>query len=185
MLPGEWIARILAHGTCAFIRCIKAVILNLMVKSFWIPTVNILRQMQHCLTEVFLYFRNKCQSLKEAIWPDWKRLVKRIKQLLDIWITAIRRCWQVWVNNPRYQGQNDSGRPKAIVERQDRAIVSAGVTELDSSLSTIHYVACTYVSNMTLVTWLRESNFCSHRQLRRLPLSPVHRRDRLECCRAW
>ena len=63
---------------------------------------------------------------------------------------AIRRCWQEWANNDKYQGQiNSSSRSWTTVEWEDRAIVRAGVAVSDSSLSTIPYVACTHVSNLT------------------------------------
>ena len=46
----------------------------------------------------------------------------------------IRRCWQVWVNNDRYQGQNVSVQLRVTEEEEDRTIVRATVTVLDSSL---------------------------------------------------
>ena len=65
---------------------------------------------------------------------------------------AIRRCWQEWVNNGRYQGQNGSDRPRTTVERKDRAIVRATVTAPESSLTINNRVAGTHESNMILGT---------------------------------
>ena len=45
---------------------------------------------------------------------------------------------------------NCSCRPRATVEREDREIVRIAVIAPDSSLSTIHRLACTHVSNTTL-----------------------------------
>ena len=122
--------------------------------------------------------RGRAIGLKEAGWTN-----RRIARHLCRSDAAIRRCWEEWVNNGRYQRQNGSGRPRATTEREDRAIVRAAVTAPDSSLSTIHRVTRTHVSNMTLHRRLRERNLHSRRPLRCLPLTPVHRQVRLQWCR--
>ena len=59
---------------------------------------------------------------------------------------AIRRYWQEWVSNGRYQSQKDSGPSTCTTEREERATVKADVTSLDSSLSTIHGIAHAHMS---------------------------------------
>ncbi|GFX87473.1 HTH_Tnp_Tc3_2 domain-containing protein [Trichonephila clavipes] len=75
---------------------------------------------------------------------------------------AIRRCWQVWVDNGRFQRQDDSGRPKATAGREDRLIVISAATAHDSSLSTIRGVTRTRVSTMTIHRRLIERNLRSY-----------------------
>ncbi|GFW35373.1 HTH_Tnp_Tc3_2 domain-containing protein [Trichonephila clavipes] len=41
---------------------------------------------------------------------------------------AIRRCWQEWMHNGRFQRRDGSGRPKATTDR-DRLIARSAVTE--------------------------------------------------------
>ena len=60
---------------------------------------------------------------------------------------AIRLHWQEWIHNDRYQRQNGSGGDTAGT---DIVIVGASATAPESSLSTIHRVARTHESNMTL-----------------------------------
>ena len=94
----------------------------------------------------------------------------------------IRWCWDLWVNNGRYQGQDGSGRHRSTVKRKDRAIVKAAVTVPDSSLSINHSVACICVSTFTFGTWLRKWISCSYWLLWLLLLTPVHRRVQLKWC---
>ncbi|GFV26668.1 transposable element Tc1 transposase [Trichonephila clavipes] len=47
--------------------------------------------------------------------------------------TAIRRCWQEWVENGRFQRHNSSDRPRATADQEDRLIVRLAVTALDQS----------------------------------------------------
>ena len=55
-------------------------------------------------------------------------MVKQLKQSLDIQIKAMRL---EWINNSRYQGQNDSDQYRATVEQEDTAIVTAVATAPD------------------------------------------------------
>ena len=94
---------------------------------------------------------------------------------------AIKRCWQQWIKNGRYQSHNGSSLSRTTVERQDWAIVRTTVASSNSLLSNVHRVNCTYLFNITHFTFLRMWNLWFHRNLLRLPLTPVHRRVRLEC----
>ena len=85
---------------------------------------------------------------------------------------------------PEWQISAGSGRPRATTEREDRAIVRAAVTARDSSLSTIQRVTNTEVTTRTINRRLRERNLYSRRPLRRLPLTSMHRQQRLQWCRA-
>ncbi|GFU31085.1 transposable element Tc1 transposase [Trichonephila clavipes] len=56
---------------------------------------------------------------------------------------AIRRCWQEWVANGRFQRHDGSGRPRAIADREDRLIFISAVIAPDSSSSAIRRVTRT------------------------------------------
>ncbi|GFV95664.1 hypothetical protein TNCV_2009811 [Trichonephila clavipes] len=50
---------------------------------------------------------------------------------------AIRRGWQEWVDNGRFQRHDGSGQPRATADQEDRLIVISAVTAFDSSSSTL------------------------------------------------
>ncbi|GFX43637.1 uncharacterized protein TNCV_510861 [Trichonephila clavipes] len=88
-------------------------------------------------------------------------------------VAAIRRCWQEWVNNDRFQRHDGSGQPRATADREDRLTLRSAVTAPDSSLSTIRHATCTRVSTMTIRRRLIERNLLSYRPLRHLPPPPA------------
>ncbi|GFW56635.1 HTH_Tnp_Tc3_2 domain-containing protein [Trichonephila clavipes] len=63
---------------------------------------------------------------------------------------TIRRCWQEWVDNGRFQPHDGSGRPRATSDREDILIVRSAVAAPDSSLSTIRCVTRTGLSIVTI-----------------------------------
>ncbi|GFX00029.1 HTH_Tnp_Tc3_2 domain-containing protein [Trichonephila clavipes] len=71
-------------------------------------------------------------QLKEAGWANRRRA--RHMGRND---TAIRRCWQEWMENSRFKRHDGSGRPRVTADRKDRLFTISAVTEFDSSLSTI------------------------------------------------
>ncbi|GFS94843.1 HTH_Tnp_Tc3_2 domain-containing protein [Trichonephila clavipes] len=95
---------------------------------------------------------------------------------------VIRRCWQVWVQNDRFQRHDGIGRPRAAAGREDRFIVRSAVTVPHSSLSTIRRATRARVSTITIDRRLIERNLRSYRPLRNLPLTPAHCRARLQWC---
>ncbi|GFX53312.1 HTH_Tnp_Tc3_2 domain-containing protein [Trichonephila clavipes] len=96
-------------------------------------------------------------------------------------VATIRRCWQEWGDNGRFQRHDSSGQPRATANRGNRLIVRSAVTAPDSSLSTIRRVTRTRVSTMIIHRWLIERNLRSYRSLLHLPLTPAHCRERLRC----
>ncbi|GFU63346.1 HTH_Tnp_Tc3_2 domain-containing protein [Trichonephila clavipes] len=97
---------------------------------------------------------------------------------------SIRRYWQEWVNNGRFQCLDGSGRPRATADREDRLIVRSAVIAPDSSLSTLRRATRARVSTMTIHKQLIKRNLPSYRPLRHLPLTPAHCRARLQWCLA-
>ncbi|GFS66233.1 HTH_Tnp_Tc3_2 domain-containing protein [Trichonephila clavipes] len=83
---------------------------------------------------------------------------------------AIRRCWQEWVENGRFQRHDGGGRSRATADREDRLIVRSAVKASDPSLSTIRRTARTRVSTMTIYRRLLQRLLRSYRPLRHLPV---------------
>ncbi|GFW17239.1 HTH_Tnp_Tc3_2 domain-containing protein [Trichonephila clavipes] len=86
---------------------------------------------------------------------------------------VIRRCRQEWVDNSRFQFHDDSVRPRAAADGEDRWIVRSAVTAPDSSLSTFRRVTHLRVSTMTNPRRLIERNLRSYGPLCHLPLTRV------------
>ncbi|GFW75901.1 HTH_Tnp_Tc3_2 domain-containing protein [Trichonephila clavipes] len=82
--------------------------------------------------------RGRIIELKEAGWSN-----RRIARHMGRSDATIRRYWQEWVENGRFQGYDGSGRPKTTEDQEDRLIVRSAVTASNSSLSTIRRVTHT------------------------------------------
>ncbi|GFX31094.1 HTH_Tnp_Tc3_2 domain-containing protein [Trichonephila clavipes] len=89
--------------------------------------------------------RGRIIELKEAGWAD-----RRIARHMGRSDAAIRRCWQEWVDNDRFQRHDGSGQPKATADRENRLIVRSAAIASDSSLSTIRRTTRTRVSTMAI-----------------------------------
>ncbi|GFX09807.1 HTH_Tnp_Tc3_2 domain-containing protein [Trichonephila clavipes] len=77
------------------------------------------------------------RNITKAVWANW-----RIVHHMGRSDAAIRRFWQEWVDNGRFQSHDSSGRPRATADREDKLIASSAVTVPDSSLSTISAHEC-------------------------------------------
>ncbi|GFU25774.1 uncharacterized protein TNCV_5103591 [Trichonephila clavipes] len=62
--------------------------------------------------------RGRIIGLKEAGWANG-----RIACHMGRLDAAIRRCWQEWVDNGRFQRHDNSGQNRATVGREDRLSV--------------------------------------------------------------
>ncbi|GFX27659.1 HTH_Tnp_Tc3_2 domain-containing protein [Trichonephila clavipes] len=82
---------------------------------------------------------------KKAGWAN-RRIVCHMGQSN----ASIRRCWQQWVENCRFQRNDGSCRPWATAYRKDRLIVRSSVNTPDSSLSIFRRAIHTRVSTMTI-----------------------------------
>ncbi|GFU19140.1 HTH_Tnp_Tc3_2 domain-containing protein [Trichonephila clavipes] len=72
--------------------------------------------------------RNRIIELKEG-----GRANRRITRYMNRSDAVIRRCWQEWVENCRFQRHDGSGRPRVSADREDKLIVRSAVTASDSS----------------------------------------------------
>lgn len=102
--------------------------------------------------------------------------------------STVRRCWDQWIRERSHTRRPGSGRPRQTNSREDRHIIRHARVAPTSSLSTIQtQVAPSLqapVSVRTVARRLSEGHLVSRRPLRVLPMTPAHRRLRLEWCRA-
>ena len=163
-MSDKWVARGPLLPNCAFSRCKKGAILNVMDK------ISVALRLRIC------YVGCNNASLKDTctLQTDvtiWKRPLDRIErgwlnesnferislaQHLNQSNAANRRCWQEWVNNADIRF-----RTAAVVPGPEYNWKIAA----DSSLSKIYHVACIHLYNMTLGRHLREWKLCFYRPL--------------------
>ncbi|GFW02176.1 HTH_Tnp_Tc3_2 domain-containing protein [Trichonephila clavipes] len=62
--------------------------------------------------------RGRIIRLKKAGWAN-----RRIARHMGRSDEAIRRCWQEWVDNGRFQRYDGSSRPRATANQEDRLTV--------------------------------------------------------------
>ncbi|GFT85415.1 HTH_Tnp_Tc3_2 domain-containing protein [Trichonephila clavipes] len=94
-------------------------------------------------------------------------------------------CWDQWIREMSFTRRPGSGRPRQTSRREDLHIVrNAHVQPPASSAAIQAQVASSLgvpVSSRTIRRCLAERHWGSRRPLRVLPLTPTHRRLRLEC----
>ncbi|GFS94093.1 hypothetical protein TNCV_3785781 [Trichonephila clavipes] len=135
-------------------------------------------QLKKCFAEGFELITSNCHSLKKVVSLNRKRQVGQIGETLVIWVEAMRPLEEAGKNGCKMA--DDSGRPRATVDREDRLIVRSAVTASDSSLSIIRRTTRTRVSTMTIHRWLIERNLRSYRSLHQMPFTPARFRARLQ-----
>lgn len=126
--------------------------------------------------------RGRIVGMREAGWSY--RAIGRHLQRTD---TAVQRCWQQWLRQGNCRRNEGSGRPRSTNARQDRMIVRQARTAPTVSLSTIQRTTASSIPPVvpsTISRRLAKAGLRSQRPLRRLPLTPQHRRSRLEWCRS-
>ncbi|GFW06108.1 transposable element Tcb2 transposase [Trichonephila clavipes] len=101
---------------------------------------------------------------------------------------VVRRCWDQWIREMSFTRRPGSGRSRQTSRREDRNIVRSARVQPTASSATIQaQVAPSLgapVSSRTMRKRLAEGHLGSWCPLRVLPLTPTHRRLRLEWCRA-
>ncbi|GFW58971.1 HTH_Tnp_Tc3_2 domain-containing protein [Trichonephila clavipes] len=112
--------------------------------------------------------RGRIIELKEVGWAN-----RRITSNMGRSDASIRRCWQEWVENGRFQRHDGIGRPRTTEDRENRLTVRSAVTASNSSLSTIRRKRRTRVSTMTIHRRLMERNLRSYRPPRHLLFKPA------------
>ncbi|GFX16799.1 transposable element Tcb2 transposase [Trichonephila clavipes] len=113
---------------------------------------------------------------------------RRVARQLGRSDCVVRRCWDQWIREMSFTKRPCSGRPRQTSRREDRHIVrNARVQPTASSAAIQAQIAPSLgalVSPRTIRRHLAEGHLGSRYLLRVLPLTPTHRRLRLERSRA-
>ncbi|GFY12178.1 transposable element Tcb2 transposase [Trichonephila clavipes] len=119
----------------------------------------------------------------EAVWSS-----RRVAHQLGGSDCVVRRCWDQWIRDMSFTQRPGSGCPRQTSCREDHRIVrNARVepTALSAAIQAqVEPLQGPPVSSRTMRRRLAERHLGSRRPLRVLPLTPTHRRLRLEWCRA-
>ncbi|GFS70039.1 HTH_Tnp_Tc3_2 domain-containing protein [Trichonephila clavipes] len=66
--------------------------------------------------------RGRIIGLKDGGWAN-----RRIARHMGRSNAAIRRCWQEWVDNSRFQRHDGCGRPRDTADQENRLIVRSTI----------------------------------------------------------
>ncbi|GFX47049.1 transposable element Tcb2 transposase [Trichonephila clavipes] len=113
---------------------------------------------------------------------------RRVARQLGRSDCIVRRCWDQWIREMSFTQRPGSGSPRQTSLRKDRHIIRNARVKPTASLAAIQASVAPSsgapVSTRTIPRCLVEGHLGSRRPLRVLPLTPTHRRLRLEWCRA-
>lgn len=127
--------------------------------------------------------RGRIIGMMEAGWS-----ARRVARQVGRSDFTVRRCWDQWTEETSFTRRPGSGRPRQTSRREDRHIIRHARVEPTASLAAIQTQAAPSlrapVSSRTIARRLAEGHLVSRRPLRVLPMTPTHRRLRLEWCRA-
>ncbi|GFT38154.1 transposable element Tcb2 transposase [Trichonephila clavipes] len=127
--------------------------------------------------------RGRIIGMMEAGWS-----ARRVARQLDRSNCAVRKCWDQWIREMLFTPRPGSGRPRLISRREDHHIVrNARVQPTASSAAIQAQVAPSLrapASSRFIRRHVAEGHLGSRCPSRVLPLTPTHRRLRLEWCRA-
>ncbi|GFV73709.1 transposable element Tcb2 transposase [Trichonephila clavipes] len=123
--------------------------------------------------------RGRIIGMIEAGWS-----ARRVARQLGRTGCVVKRCWDQWIREMSFTQRPSSGHPRQTSRREDRHIVrNAHVQPTVSSAAIQEQVAPSLgapVSSRTIRRRLAEGHFGSRCPLHALPLTPTHRRLRLE-----
>ncbi|GFX43979.1 transposable element Tc1 transposase [Trichonephila clavipes] len=97
---------------------------------------------------------------------------------------AVRNCWKQWTREGTHTWKTGSGATRKITRREDRRIVRQALVDPTETRSTIRADVGVAVVPQTISRHLAEANLKSKRSFRALPLTPEHRKLRLQWCQA-
>ncbi|GFX80814.1 transposable element Tcb2 transposase [Trichonephila clavipes] len=123
-----------------------------------------------------------CPPLAPALWSD-RRVARQLSR--SDWV--VRRCWDQWIREMPFTRRLGSGSPRQISLREDHNIVRNALVQPTASSAAIQAQVApslgSPVSSRTIRKHLAEGHLGSRRPLCVLPLTPTHRRLRMEWCR--
>ncbi|GFT71635.1 transposable element Tcb2 transposase [Trichonephila clavipes] len=142
-----------------------------------------LRRFRRQHEQLSQFERGRIISIMEAGWS-----ARRVAHQLGRSDCVVRRCLDQGIREMSFTRRPGSRRPRQTSHREDRQIVrNARVQSTDSSTAIQAQVAPSLdvpVSSRTIRKRLTEGHLGSRCPLRVLPLTPTHRRHRLEWCRS-
>ncbi|GBN31445.1 hypothetical protein AVEN_138911-1 [Araneus ventricosus] len=112
----------------------------------------------------------------------WSTL--RVTRQVDRSECAIRTCWEQWARDGTHVRRTGSGASRKTTRREDRRIVRQALVDHTMTRSTIQSDVGVPVVPQTISRRLAQANLQSKRPVRVLPLTPKHRRFRLQWCHA-
>ncbi|GBM75241.1 hypothetical protein AVEN_200475-1 [Araneus ventricosus] len=117
--------------------------------------------------------------MKTAGWST-----RRVARQVDRSECAVRTCWEQWTRDCTYVRRTGSGATRKTTKREERRIVWQALVDPTVTRSTTQSDVGVPVVPQTISRCLAEANLQSKRPVRVLPLTPKHRRLRLQWCHA-
>ncbi|GFV53515.1 transposable element Tc1 transposase [Trichonephila clavipes] len=117
--------------------------------------------------------------MKTAGWST-----RRVAGQVDRLECAVRNCWQQWTREGTHALKTGSGATRKTTSREDRRIVRQALVDPTVTHSTKRADVAVAIVPQTIHRHLAEANLKSKRPFRALPLTPEHRKLRLQWCQA-
>ncbi|GBO40675.1 hypothetical protein AVEN_66299-1 [Araneus ventricosus] len=117
--------------------------------------------------------------MKTAGWST-----RRVARQVERSECAVRTCWEQWTRDGTYVRHTGSGATRKTTRREERRIVWQALVDPTVTRSTTQSDVGVPVVPQTISRRLAEANLQSKRPVRVLPLTPKHRRLRLQWCHA-
>ncbi|GFX43525.1 transposable element Tc1 transposase [Trichonephila clavipes] len=95
---------------------------------------------------------------------------------------AVRYCWEQWTREGTHAWKTGSGATRKTTRREDQRFVRQALGDPTVTRSTIRADVGVAIVPQTISRHLAEANLKSKRPFRTLPLTPVHRKLRLQWC---
>ncbi|GFT84932.1 transposable element Tcb2 transposase [Trichonephila clavipes] len=133
--------------------------------------------------QMLQFERGRIIGMMEAGWS-----ARQVARQLCRSDCVVRRCWVQWIREMSFTRRPGLGHPGLTIRREDLYIERNARVQPTASSAAIQTQLApslgTPVSSRTIRRCLVEGNLGPRRPLRVLPLTPTHRRFRLEWCHA-
>ncbi|GFS90208.1 transposable element Tc1 transposase [Trichonephila clavipes] len=114
--------------------------------------------------------------------PGWS--TRRVDGQVDHSEGTVRNCWEQGTREGTHVRKTGSGAIRKATRREDRSNVRQALVDPTVTRSTIRADVDIAVVPQTISRHLAEANLKSKSPFRALPLTPEHRRQRLQWCQA-
>ncbi|GBM72231.1 hypothetical protein AVEN_83908-1 [Araneus ventricosus] len=137
------------------------------------------RRVRRHFSQLSEFERGIIIGMKTAGWSK-----RRVARQVDRSECAVRTCWEQCTRDGTYVRRTGSGATRKTTMREDRRIVWQALADSTVTRSAIQSDVGVPVVPQTISRRLAEANLQSKRPVRVLPLTPKHRRLRLQWCHA-